>query len=338
MGLARAQRSARGEFRRELGRAARDVGRRLRRIGGWPAGPAILMYHRIAEAAYDPWRLAVAPALFEQQIAWLRRRRTLLPLAEFAALHRQGRLPAAAVAVTFDDGYACNAEVAAPILESLEAPATIFLTTGALSAGEEFWWDRLEDVLAHATAGPFEVQLGDERLSFVLDEAPAIRPGGSREQAYFALWKPLRSWASEPRRVLIAELAARVGLPEGPRPSHRPMTADQAKALAASRVITLGAHSVEHPALTGLAPEARRREIEDSRVACARLTGAAPELFAYPYGDYDEATVAAVRDAGFQAAVTTDEALVAPACDPLKLPRLQVDDWSAALLAAALVR
>jgi len=330
MSPSRAQRTA----RRQLGRAARAVGRRL----GLPAGPAILMYHRIAEAPYDPWRLAVAPGRFAQQVAWLKRRRTILPLPEFAALHRRGRLPAGAVALTFDDGYACNAEVAAPILEDLAAPATIFLTTGALASGDEFWWDRLEHLVARAPAGRLDAQLGPERLSFDLEDAPAMGPGGAREQAYFALWTALRPWAPGARRAWLAELAGRLGVADGPRPSHRPMTAAQARALAASRVITLGAHSVEHPALSGLSPAARRREIEGSRAACARLTGAAPEVFAYPYGDYDAATVEAVRDAGFAAAVTTDEALVAPGCDPLRLPRLQVCDWSAALLAGALVR
>lgn len=327
------QRSARGE----LGRAARAVGRRLQRASGHIAGPAILMYHRIADAEYDPWRLAVGPQRFEQQVVWLKRKRTILPLAEFGQLHRQGRLPRAAVAITFDDGYACNAEAAAPILEALQAPATIFLTGGALSAGHEFWWDDLERVVAHAPPGRFEAPLGDQRLTFTLDDGP-IRADSRREEAYFVLWSALRAWEPEPRRTLLADLARRAGLPAGPRDSHRPMSRDQAAALAASSVISVGAHSMEHPALSDLSPDDRRREIEDSRLACADLTGAPPEVFAYPYGDYDDATVEAVRDAGFLTAVTTDEALVAPGCDSLRLPRLQVGDWSPALLAGALLR
>lgn len=332
-GTSRMQRSARGE----LGRAARAVGRRLQRMSGHVAGPAILMYHRVAHAEYDPWRLAVEPQRFEQQVAWLKRKRTVLPLPEFAQLHRQGRLPRNALAITFDDGYACNAEVAAPILEALQTPATIFLTGGALSAGHEFWWDELERIMAYAPPGSFDAPLDGQRLAFTL-EADPIRPGGGREQAYFALWSALRTWAPAPRRALLSDLAAKAGLPPAPRDSHRPMTREQAAALAASPVITLGAHSMEHPALSTLAPDERRREIEDSRAACARLTGTAPEVFAYPYGDYDDATVDAVRAAGFSAAVTTDEALVTPGCDSLRLPRLQVGDWSAALLAGALVR
>lgn len=312
------------------------AGRKLRRMLGRPAGPAILMYHRIAEAEYDPWRLAVAPAAFAQQVAWLKRNRTILPLTEFAERHAQGRLPAAAVALTFDDGYACNAEVAAPILASLDVPATIFLTTAVLSAPAGFWWDRLEQIIGCAPAGLFAAQAGEARLCFVLEAGEGIRPGSAREEAYFALWTALRLWPQEPRDALLRELARRVGAPAEARSSHRVMTQAQARALTSQPQITLGAHTMHHPALSSLPAQARREEIEGSRLACAELTGAPPAVFAYPYGDYDAATVEAVRSAGFSAAVTTDEGLVASGCDSLRLPRLQVGDWPAARLAEAL--
>lgn len=310
--------------------------RKLRRVLGRPAGPAILMYHRIAKAEYDPWRLAVSPDAFAGQVGWLKRNRTLLPLAEFAERHAQGRLPKAAVALTFDDGYACNAEVAAPILRSLDAPATIFLTTAMLSAPAGFWWDRLEQIVGCAPAGLFAAHVGEARLSFVLEPGEGVVAGSAREEAYRALWTALQRWPEDPRDSLLQELARRVGAPPQARPSHRVMTEAQARALTLQPQITLGAHTMRHPALSGLPPEARRAEIEGSRRACAELTGAPPTVFAYPYGDYDAATVEAVRSAGFQAAVTTDQALVAPGCDSLRLPRVQVGDWSAARLAEAL--
>jgi peptidoglycan/xylan/chitin deacetylase (PgdA/CDA1 family) len=323
--------------RRALADAARAVRRGARRmLGVGGGGPAILMYHRIAEAPYDPWRLAVSPARFEAQVAWLKRRRTVLPLQVFAELHRLGRLPRNAVAITFDDGYACNAQVAAPVLEALGVPATVFLTTAALSVPGEFWWDRLEHLVACAPAGRFEVQAGTEAFAFAFDGEETIRPGGAREAAYLTLWCALRPWAPQARRALLDGLGDRLGLAPGPRASHRVMTRDQAVTLAASRMVTLGAHSQEHPALSGLSPEARRAEIEGSRAAVAGLTGAAPELFAYPFGDYDEATVEAVAAAGFTIAVTTDPGPVAAGCDSLRLPRLQVEDWSTGELAARL--
>ena len=104
----------------------------------WPPifGRSILIYHRIAHADFDPWNLAVLPDEFEGQLARMRNK-TVLPLQEFVRLHVQKRLPRNAVAITFDDGYACNALVAAPILVSFGYPATFFIVSDDRETGGE---------------------------------------------------------------------------------------------------------------------------------------------------------------------------------------------------------
>src|SRR5438270_773320 len=77
--------------------------------------PVILMYHRIADEKFDPWGLCVTPDRFANQLSWVAKNRTPVPLPEFAELHRRGVLPDNAIAVTFDDGYACTAKIAAPL-------------------------------------------------------------------------------------------------------------------------------------------------------------------------------------------------------------------------------
>lgn len=47
------------------------------------------------------------------------------------------------LAITFDDGYADNAEVAAPILMQQGLPATFFVVTGALGREPRWPWDRM---------------------------------------------------------------------------------------------------------------------------------------------------------------------------------------------------
>jgi peptidoglycan/xylan/chitin deacetylase (PgdA/CDA1 family) len=303
---------------------------------GVARGPAILMYHRIAEATFDPWRLAVSPARFEAQLDWLKRHRTVFPLDEFRRSRRKAGLPRTAVAITFDDGYACNAEVAAPLLEAYDAPATIFLATDGLSSRSEFWWDDLERMLRRAPPGEIVLEVDGARVAARIDDEAGFRSGGRREAAYMALWKPLFGATAAARGEALEKIAGQVGARCGVRASHRIMSQAQARALAGSSRITLGAHTIHHLALTHLSPDDRREEIAGSRDACAGLTGARPTAFAYPYGDYDAAVVEDVRAAGFEVAVTTCPELVNGRCDDLALPRLQVEDWPADRLAALL--
>jgi len=302
--------------------------RRARRLAGYPAGPAILMYHRIARPSFDPWELAVSPENFEGQLDWLKQRRTVLPMEEFAALQKRGKLPGDAVAITFDDGYACNAQIAAPLAAAKKAPITIFLTTGAVSSANEFWWDDLERILTAAPPMTLEVTLAGEDLSFDLQEASGPLTG-ARADAYNALWGALRRLDIPTCKAALKALARQCGAPEEGRPEYSAMSRAELDELVRSEWVTIGAHSVNHPPLSELSPEDQRFEIETSRDACAEFTGAVPALFAYPYGDYDDRTVELVGRAGFETAVTTDAGFVSKGSESLRLPRLQVGDWPA---------
>jgi peptidoglycan/xylan/chitin deacetylase (PgdA/CDA1 family) len=89
--------------------------------------PVILTYHSIAEGD-SPIR--IPPALFAEQMEWLKADAAVVPLASIVkALVSGSAFPARAVALTFDDGFRDFAERAAPILRKLELPATVFLPT-----------------------------------------------------------------------------------------------------------------------------------------------------------------------------------------------------------------
>jgi peptidoglycan/xylan/chitin deacetylase (PgdA/CDA1 family) len=67
----------------------------------------------------------------------------------------------------------------------------------------------------------------------------------------------------------------------------------------------IGAHTVSHADLSLLDYEQCRSEIERSCEEVSRLTGVPVQTFAYPFGRYGPAAVAAARDCGLRAAVTT---------------------------------
>lgn len=59
-------------------------------------------------------------------------------------MHKQ-EFASRTLAITFDDGYADNAEIAAPILHRLKLPATFFITTGFIGTRRRFPWDAALD-------------------------------------------------------------------------------------------------------------------------------------------------------------------------------------------------
>jgi len=80
--------------------------------------------------------MAVTPADFAEQCAWLARRRLVVPLAEAVErLDHSGRLPRGVAALTFDDGFAELDEHAAPVLARHRLPSTVFLVAQTLAEG-----------------------------------------------------------------------------------------------------------------------------------------------------------------------------------------------------------
>ena len=312
-----------------LERRARSAASRLQRLGPHPTRPVILMYHRVAEEPFDPWGTAVSSARFADQLAWLICDRKILPLTEFAARKAEGTLPDNAVALTFDDGYSCNAEIAAPMLERFRAAATFFLTIDAIEKSRAFWWDELEEItLGHE--GP-ALSLDGNQISLGSRQAddrrwkPAAPPRTPRQRAYHELQRMLVTRKPAEIDEAMSELRSQTS---EAAPTKGPMTPDAVRRIAGSR-IDFGSHSLSHAWLTSLSQAEQCAEIRTSADRCATLTGSRPRSFAYPFGDFDRHSIRLAEDAGYDCACSTEAAAVTPTSSPFALPRVQVGNWSA---------
>lgn len=103
------------------------------------------------------------------------------------------------------------------------------------------------------------------------------------------------------------------------------LTDAQVEALLASGRWELGGHTRTHANLARVTDEERTREIAGARASLAERFGVPLNSFAYPFGIYSEADVAAVRAAGYTTAVTTVEGIAQDArAEALELPRIKV--------------
>jgi peptidoglycan/xylan/chitin deacetylase (PgdA/CDA1 family) len=297
------------------------------------SGPAILLYHRVTEDRFDPWSLAVSPTHFADQMEWLAQHRTVLRLTEFARRNREGSLPANAVAITFDDGYACNAHLAAPVLQQLGLPATIFLPAAIIEEGQRFWWDDLQDIVINEPEGRLKLD-GETVAIGPRNEAdgdwpPGAAPRTNRQQAFLTIWSRLRTRTSAGLRSALEEL-------RGDRersanePLKRPMTVEEIRSVGGP--VEFGSHALTHRSLPALNAADRAREISESLARCESLAGYRPRSFAYPFGDADADSIRLVEEAGFECACITGERSVSPNSDVYALPRIGIGNLPATAL------
>ena len=86
----------------------------------------------------------------------------------------------------------------------------------------------------------------------------------------------------------------------------------------------IDSHTLTHPDLTTLDAAALRREVAGSRAVIHRRFHVPVDFFCYPSGRYDDRVVAAVEDAGYLGATTTNYGLARPD-DPFRLARVRVN-------------
>ena len=129
-------------------------------------------------------------------------------------------------ALTFDDGYRDNVALALPVLQRLDVPATIYVTTAAPDRTLDVWWLRLEEGLRRRRAVSvdidgrtqhFSLASADERaaayrrlVTWIHDDIERnkafvdeiLRPSLISDEvlceAYFLGWDELRKLSSNP--------------------------------------------------------------------------------------------------------------------------------------------
>ncbi len=286
----------------------------------------VLLYHRIAELDHDPWSLAIPPAAFADHLAILERRCVGLSLAEFLARRTAGSLPANAVAVTFDDGYADNLEAALPLLERHGIPATIFVLSGFVGGSAETWWDRLEQTVFAAAALPEEIDLRVGRGRLVWSR-PRMGTGyGMRAMLHRKAYAAVAAVDTAEREAALAELARQLGHEPTHRVTHRALTLDELRRLAASPLVTIGGHTRTHPFLGNIEPERQRAEIAGGKADLEAWLGRPIDLFAYPHGSFGAETPLVAAEVGFTWGFTTKPTVVRHDSDALRIPRLNIVD------------
>lgn len=286
----------------------------------------VLIYHRVAILKKDPELLTVSPKKFEEQIRYLKENCHVISLKEMTSNLKRNKIPKSAIIITFDDGYADNLYNAKPILEKYGISATVFVTTGNILSGREFWWDELERIFfeENITCKQLEIRINDVTYSrLIQDEKDSLT-------AYRYLQKNMKLISSSEREEVLKNLFQWAGLKRTTRESHRVMTAEELKELAKEGMIEIGAHTVTHPSLSSGSPEQQLFEIRDSKSVLENILGLKINSFSYPFGsteDADKKTMDLVRQSGFECGIANEQGNVSRNDNLFWIKRRLIRNW-----------
>lgn len=274
---------------------------------------SILIYHRVLEKPDSLTGDQCDKKFFEMQISTLSKYFNILPMSEAIERLKEKNLPNKAACITFDDGYADNAENALPILQKYGVPATFFIAAGFIDSGV-MWNDKVIEFVRHATGYRLDlnaVDLGRYEIESI----------EQRRQTLLSLINKIKYLPLDQRHALIEQLYQLIPIA---LPANIMMTTDQLRQLHRAGM-EIGGHTVNHPILARTEYKTAYDEIVNGKTKLENIIQAPVRFFAYPNGkprqDYLPEHVTLLRKIGFEAAFVTTPGAANYESDIYQLPR-----------------
>ena len=225
--------------------------------------------------------------------------------------------------MTLDDGYRDNLKNAVPVFRKHNVPYTVYVAPGMIEGQATLWWEDLERVIAERDT--IFVDLPRGRAEFDLSTT------GKKKTAFCELLKYLiHEVDEEVQRRIVSDLAVYYDVDPKGHLSDQVMDWAEVHELSRDPLCSLGAHTINHFALSKLDDEKALFEMRQSAEILKVETGKRPAHFAYPYG-FPE--VASTREfdlasrCGFRTAVTTRHGMIyhEHANHMMALPRVSIN-------------
>jgi peptidoglycan/xylan/chitin deacetylase (PgdA/CDA1 family) len=291
---------------------------------------SILIFHRVHAHTDALFPGEPDARHFDRLMRMVARSFRVLTLGDAAARLARDTLAHRSLVITFDDGYADNADVALPILQRHGLSATFFVSTGFLDGGR-MWNDSIIECIRACRRDAIDLSefgLGQRALGNVEQRRSCIE----------ALLSHIKYRDLAGREAAVRRLQAVAAVDV--LPTDLMMRADQVRSLHGAGM-EIGAHTVNHPILTSLLAGEAERELAEGRNRLQQIIDAPVDVLAYPNGkpnrDYDRSHVVMAQRLGFRAAVSTAAGVSRHGDDLFQLPRFTPWDrsplaWSARLL------
>jgi peptidoglycan/xylan/chitin deacetylase (PgdA/CDA1 family) len=215
------------------------------------------------------------------------------------------------VAITFDDGYHDQLDLAGPVLAEFDIPATVFITSGFVDGELWMWWDQIRYAMQSTEC---------TSLAMVEVPGPSLHwdsDGPSRDRAAALLSEYLKRVPDDHRRVVMAGLpqALDVEIPSKPPSSFAPTDWRTMREWEALGLVKFAPHTRSHPILSRTEAGVARAEVEQSWGRLVEELAAPSPVLAFPNGtaeDFGPRDLEIVEEVGLLGSVSALPGLVRP--------------------------
>ena len=214
------------------------------------------------------------------------------------------------VCFTFDDGYRDNLEYAYPLFKRRNLPLTLYVPTDYPDGTGELWWLALEEIVARAD----EIELCRNGALWRLPTATAAEKTRAYEEIYW--WLRLIDEATQRRVVRV--LADRYDIDMAADCAKYVMDWDEIRTMAADPLVTIGAHTKGHFAISKLSAARARDEMVGGadRIEQELGRGRSTSPFLMAIRAAPARATSRSPQCGFKTAVTTRKGMLFPAQAP----------------------
>lgn len=280
-------------------------------------GERILLFHgidRVGEIRYNS--RFISQDYFDELLGFFKSHYHVISLDDF--YQKKFKKGVLNIVLTFDDGLQNNFELALPILEKHQMPATFFITSS--HEKKEFLWpDFLDLVSFHSTKKQisFDSKTYHKNNKNEFSQFGTTLKNHCKTLPYAQIESLFEIFREEWQQIKSDDLADYWKL----------MNADQLQSIAKNPLFTIGAHGITHTNLATIPKRESEAEIENGKKELEAMIGTTIDCFAFPFGAYSDETVAFCKRHGYSKIVLVDYDREIDRTNPLLRDRFVVNPY-----------
>lgn len=247
---------------------------------------------------------------------------TMVSINEIKDFYYEGKRLKNACHITFDDGDKSFYNNVFPLLKKYNIPASIFISPKITIEGGNFWFQEIRGYNVEKLYKIIGEHIKNDKEEFIRTPIGAIMRSFTINQ----IWSIIHVYQSKTKTQ---------------RKPDMNMNAANILELHHSGLVSIGAHTINHPILKNETYEIAHDEIINSLNGLNLLIQEQVNYFAFPNGipdvDFSQREINILRDVGVKLAFSTENKTIIQRDNPLSVPRNGISKGSKAFILVKLM-